>query len=75
MLNGLLWSLALFAFPRQDAAVVLHYNIDVGIDFIGEGKQIVLLPLVGLLIIIGNGLIAWSIRRIHPVAFWVLWGG
>ncbi|MFH1354260.1 MAG: hypothetical protein ABIH36_03135 [bacterium] len=61
-LNILLWLLALFLFPHNNPSAVLHYNIDVGIDFIGESKQIVMLPIAGLLLLAGNSLLAAVLR-------------
>ena len=61
-LNILLWGLALFVFPHDEPSAVLHYNIDVGIDFIGESKQIIMLPVAGLLLLVGNSLLAAVLR-------------
>ena len=61
-LNVSLWFLALFLFPHDSPSAVLHYNIDVGIDFIGEGKQIIILPITGLLLLVGNNLLAAVLR-------------
>jgi len=74
IINLTLWALSLLVFPRQDTGAVLHYNIDVGIDFIGDGKQIIVLPIAGLIIIVGNGLLGLVLRRVEPIAAWVVWG-
>ncbi|MEX1997633.1 MAG: hypothetical protein WEA04_03080 [Candidatus Andersenbacteria bacterium] len=73
LLNGALWAAALLAFPRHDPAVVLHYSIDVGIDFIGEGEQIIVLPLIGSLILIFNTVVGIAVLRADHRAAWVLW--
>ena len=70
-LNILLWLLALFFFPHDSPSAVLHYNIDVGIDFIGEGKQIIMLPVAGLLLLVGNGLLAAVLRSTDQRVAWL----
>ena len=74
VLNGAIWIIVFAIFPRQEVAAVLHYNIDVGIDFIGEGKQIIILPIVGLLVLIGNSTIGLAVHKVQPTASWVLIG-
>lgn len=74
LLNGLLWVGALVLFPRTAPAAVLHYSIDVGIDFIGEGKQIIVLPVAGAAILVGNALLGWLLRRTDPSAAYIAWG-
>jgi hypothetical protein len=44
----------------------------VGIDFIGEGRQIMVLPLVGGVILVGNCLLAVALWRWSPRASFVL---
>jgi hypothetical protein len=73
-LNALLWVAAVVVFPRTSPAAVLHYSIDVGIDFIGEGKQIIVLPAVGLAMAVGNALLGWLLRRTDPGAAYIAWG-
>lgn len=73
-LNIVLWLVAWFAFPRATPVAVLHYSPGVGIDFIGEGRQIMVLPLAGLAIVVGNGLLAAALRRASGRASLVLVG-
>ena len=50
--------------PDGQTAVILHYNVLFGIDFIGERWQVWLLPFYGLLICLGNNLLAvWLYGR------------
>jgi len=72
VLNLALWLLAVFAFPQHDTAI-LHYSIDVGIDFIGQRQQIIVLPIIGLCILIGNLLLGWAIHHTHSMSAWLLW--
>ncbi len=72
-LNSLLWLLAIFIFPQDKAAAVLHYNASLGIDFIGAGTQIKILPTIGTAVIIINLLLAFSLRRVSRRATTMLW--
>lgn len=71
--NGLIWWLTLTLFPVDSAAAILHYTIDVGVDFIGEGKQITSLPLIGSGIILFNAVMGVSLLRADQRASWLLW--
>lgn len=71
-LNVTLWLLAIFMFPQHDVAV-LHYSVDVGIDFIGAGRQIIVLPAIGLLVLIGNNLLGLAIYRTDNSSAWLAW--
>jgi len=73
-LNTVLWVLVLVLFPRNDPATVLHYSIDIGIDLIGEGKQIIVLPATGLIILVGNSLLGAALQRHNPTTAWIIWG-
>ena len=73
LLNGLLWWLTLAIFPLDSTAAILHYTIDVGVDFIGEGKQITSLPLIGTAILIFNAVMGVSLLRADQRASWLLW--
>ena len=72
-LNLLLWGLALFVFPRGEAAAILHYSSDVGIDFVGEGRHISVLPLVGSVILVLNGVVGAAIWRADARVAWLTW--
>jgi hypothetical protein len=72
-INVLLWLLAIFLFPQDKAAAVLHYNASLGIDFIGAGSQIKILPTIGTAIIILNLILAFSLRRVSRRATTMLW--
>lgn len=62
-------------FPRDVPAAVLHYSVGVGIDFIGGGSQIVVLPAVSTVLLVLNALLALALRRINVAAVWILVGG
>ena len=59
-------------FPSDTPAAVLHYSVGVGVDFIGEGRQIIVLPLSGALLVVLNGLAAYVVRRASWTATWIL---
>jgi len=70
--NAVLWYITIFIFPKQETTV-LHYSVDLGIDFIGTGQQIYLLPIIGLAALVGNGLIGLAIRRADSVSALLAW--
>lgn len=74
LLNAGAWVAALMLFPADDPAAVLHYSINVGVDFIGEGGEIITLPLIGSLLLIFNVVIGLAALRANKRASWVLWG-
>lgn len=73
LLNGCIWWLTVKFFPVESTAAILHYSIDVGVDFIGEGKQITSLPLLGAAIIIFNTILGIALLRADQRASWLLW--
>lgn len=73
LLNGTIWWLTLTVFPVDSGATILHYTIDVGVDFIGEGKQITSLPIMGLAIIVFNTIMGVALLRADQRASWLLW--
>lgn len=73
LLNAAVWLVAIFVFPRTGPAAILHYTVPIGVDFIGESRQIYVLPLIGLVIVAGNAALGWLIHRPSLRAAWVLW--
>ena len=65
VLNALAWGLA-FIFPREEAAAILHYSSSVGIDFVGEGRHIMVLPAVGTLVMCLNFAVGRAIVKTDP---------
>jgi hypothetical protein len=72
-INILLWLLIIFFFPRDTPTAILHYNLDIGIDFMGEGRQIKALPLAGLALLLGNFTLASMIHKNYSITAWILW--
>lgn len=72
-MNAALWAAAFTLFPLGDSTAVLHYNIDVGIDFIGEGKQIIILPAIGTSLAVGNTVLGIALWRAHPATAKLIW--
>ena len=61
--SSLFLNLALFLFfyffiKQNNIPIVLHYNVDWGVDYFGEVKSIFVLPLVGIIIFLLNGVLA-----------------
>lgn len=72
VLNVCAWGIA-FIFPRREAAAILHYTSNVGIDFVGEGRHIIVLPAAGLLMLILNLVVGRLIVEAEHRTAWVLW--
>lgn len=75
LVNAILWIVALTMFPRTSPAAILHYSVGVGIDFIGEGRQIMVLPAAGTVVLVLNGILAYGVRRMSRPAVWIMLGG
>ena len=61
LINLALWIILLFSFWRQSDYIILGYNIYFGISAFGPWYQILLLPLMGLIIIAVNFLLAFFV--------------
>lgn len=72
-LDILLWIIVLVTFPKSSPNAILHYSAGIGIDFIGAGWQIIVLPSIGALLIAVNVVLARYIKRASESAFWILW--
>ena len=65
LLNGLLWFISLRATAASgQELVILHYNVNFGVNLVGEAKKILVIPLLGLLVIGINFFIIFLIRQI-----------
>ncbi|MBI3256022.1 MAG: hypothetical protein HYZ63_03570 [Candidatus Andersenbacteria bacterium] len=73
-LNISAWLVAIYLFPKDRSAAILHYNTSVGIDFIGEGSQIQVIPLIGTALLVANVLLALLLRRVSKPAAGMFWG-
>lgn len=73
LLNVALWALVLVKFDRSNPATVLHYSVDVGIDYIGEGGRVITLPIIGLAMLLFNSALGWLLYRTEPRVSWQLW--
>ena len=47
-----------FFIKQSNVPIVLHYNIDRGVDYFGEVKDIFTLPIIGFLILFFNAVLA-----------------
>ena len=52
-----------FDFQLDNNLAVLHYNVDFGIDLIGEAGRIYIMPLLGLIIIFLNLILLVSMGK------------
>lgn len=73
LLNTVLWLLAWQTSSWFGEAIILHYNIDVGVDLIGEGQQITMLPTAGTVLLVVNGLLGTLLKRVDIRTTWTLW--
>lgn len=73
LLNAVLWVLILTKFDRSNPATVLHYSVDVGIDYIGEGGRVTTLPIIGLSMLVLNSLLGWLLFKTEPRISWQVW--
>jgi len=59
VLNLLSWLFVYFFFTKvSQSLIILHYNVDFGVDLIGDVKNIFIIPALGLFIIIFNLIIS-----------------
>lgn len=71
--NLVLWAIVLIGFPKSSPNAILHYTAGIGIDFIGQGWQIITIPSIGTLLIVVNVILARYIKRVSTISFWILW--
>ena len=74
IMNVGLWIFVFLTFSREDPASVLHYRVNVGIDFIGPGHRTLLLPAIGTALLIINTGLAWIVRRTNQLMGWLFIG-
>lgn len=61
LLNIAMWVMIYVKVAPTDQSVVLHYNVLSGIDLLGQWYQIYTLPLIGLVLLIFNYVVAYKI--------------
>jgi len=60
ILNLFSWGITCLFFTKvSQNLIVLHYNVDFGVDLIGEVKNIFIIPALGLFVIIFNLIISY----------------
>jgi len=52
-----------FLIKQSNIPIVLHYNVDLGVDYFGEVKSIFVLPIVGAIIFLLNFFLALKIWK------------
>ncbi len=73
LLNLAIWIGVWRFFPQTNPSAVLHYSVGTGIDSIGDGSQIKVLPLVGLALLALNLGLGYGVARVAPLAAWIFW--
>lgn len=73
LLNAVLWGVVLTKFNRASTTTILHYSVDVGIDYIGEGGRVLILPIIGLSLLLLNSLLGGLLYKTEPRLSWPLW--
>lgn len=73
VLVAVLWYVSVFVFPQNSPAAVLHYSVGIGIDFIGQGGQIVVLPTIATSILLANTVLGYVVRRASIQSSNILW--
>ncbi len=59
--NLAMWGWLLWFISPVEEPIFLHYNVLFGVDYIGEWWRVYTLPLVGLVILLVNGILGWSL--------------
>jgi len=63
-LNFFIWmAVYLININVSQDLVVLHYNVDFGVDLIGGVKRLFIIPTLGLIVILTNGTLLFSFCR------------
>ncbi len=80
VIAGLVLCVALFGlitlrYPDLPSTLPLHYTASGAVDRAGPMSQIFILPLIGVLAVIGNTLLGGAFYRREQMASYVLWGG
>jgi len=75
--SSLLLNIALFLFfyffiKQNNIPIVLHYNVDWGVDYFGEIKTLFILPTVGVIIFLLNGVLALKLWRENRILSYFL---
>lgn len=72
-LNLINWALILVYIRPVDFPIILHYNVYLGVDLIGGWWQVYLLPSIGVIILLGNTLLAfWLFVQQERIASYIL---
>lgn len=61
-----------FFIKQSNVPIVLHYNVNWGVDYFGEVKDVFTLPIIGFLILFFNSILAarlWLMNRVLSYFF------
>lgn len=71
-LNLFVWLWLWLHIPRELDELFLHYNILFGVDLIGPAWHVYLVPLSGLIILLVNFIVGWTLYKKEPFASHIL---
>lgn len=57
---------------KSDYPIILHYNLFIGVDALGDYEKVFLLPLAGLVLFLLNALLAQFFYKIERLASYML---
>lgn len=67
LLNAASWIVIYWLVPPTGDPVILHYNIFIGIDLIGDWSQLLWMPISGVVYLVVNTALAWLVRKRESV--------
>lgn len=67
--NALVWALVYFLIGRSTGLVALHYQVDFGVNLLGQSRALYAMPALGLLAITVNVVVASGLVRVKDGRF------
>lgn len=71
-INFIVWIFIIRRLLSQEELIPLHYNVYFGVDFIGQKKWLLNLPLIGLFILLVNFFLSWLIYKREKLVSYIL---
>ncbi len=76
ILNIFLWIILIYRIPPTTSWIPLHYNVYFGIDWLGPWMYIFIYPIIGLLILLFNGILGIMLQTKEPfLSKQLIWTG
>ncbi len=70
--NLICWTILLWFVEPKTEPITLHYNVSLGIDLTGPWQRIFIIPLLGLLVIFVNTILANLLYKRYRLLSWLL---